>query len=951
MSIRSTSICGEETRGGVCVLIKHDLYQKVINRTCMKDQVWLSFSHFPVYLFGMVYIAPHDSPYYDPFAFAKIQEQVVTHGAQTLIIGDLNARIPNLSKLDDPSMELHYRQNPDTGANAHGRELLNFCVSHKLHPLNCLTLKTLVFDGGLTYKQGQNWKSQLDWVICSKNCLESVEQFLIQSDINFPSDHAPITVVVKCELSAKTVLERATLLNEDPADINHSRIKPMRFHQIDIPKFLMSLPSSELRFPSTDNDVSRLCEQITHEFVLACKSAKTKIKRSRQRSPSNSTERWANLLQTKDPKQIWKSINWSGKYKCPDSVSSAPNDESFAKHFEDLLNPIRNTQPLSVPSTDVYMPIMDDPISTSEVDDALRRLQASKAAGPDSLPPGILKHLPDDWIVLITLLFNLVFLGQYPTEWCFARLFTIYKKGDPMLPSNYRGISILNALCKVYDSILNRRLTRWFKPQPEQAGAQEGRGCIEQILCLRLLIDYARKSKKTLYIAFIDFTKAYDRVNRQTLLELLKQRGCGKNFLHAIANTLRRTSNIIGNARFDASAGVRQGGSCSCSLFTLYVDEIIRRINQHGNDDFLESMHCLMLMDDTAVLATSRNAMEQKLNLLWNSTCEIDMRIHPGKSQYIVINSSDEMAFHLGDITIEHTGSYTYLGTPISNKPMKQQIVDHLASKQNHTRKFLSFLSKNYDAPFSVKKTVWESAMMSAILYSAETWLADNLSEARAPYLSTAKALLGVRTQTASDLIYLEMGIPTVEALIKKRQCDFLRKMMISPSYPSSPLKFAIDLACTNRTPMGSYIMNLRTLNSDPVNQCMILLKQKVQAIATSRYTTYISINPELTVHPIYTTPLFLPEIHRIALTRLRLSSHHLRIETGRWSRTPREQRLCVCQENIQTEEHVLLHCERTQPIRNLYPEMNARTVSTLMEFRPETLLCKFVAKVLQCFQ
>ena len=55
----------------------------------------------------------------------------------------------------------------------------------------------------------------------------------------------------------------------------------------------------------------------------------------------------------------------------------------------------------------------------------------------------------------------------------------IFKKGMRSVASNYRGISILAALCKVYDGVLNQRFTLWFKPDVEQAGAQHGRGCPE----------------------------------------------------------------------------------------------------------------------------------------------------------------------------------------------------------------------------------------------------------------------------------------------------------------------------------------------------------------------------------------------------------------------------------------------------------------------------------------
>ena len=107
-------------------------------------------------------------------------------------------------------------------------------------------------------------------------------------------------------------------------------------------------------------------------------------------------------------------------------------------------------------------------------------------------------------------------------------MFTIFKKGSLDDVNNYRGISIQGALTKIYESVLNNRFTSWFRPDDEQAGGCAGRGCAEQLFILRLLIEYARKTKQTLYIAYIDYVKAYDKVNRGILLQKLADHGCGK---------------------------------------------------------------------------------------------------------------------------------------------------------------------------------------------------------------------------------------------------------------------------------------------------------------------------------------------------------------------------------------------------------------------------------------
>ena len=155
-----------------------------------------------------------------------------------------------------------------------------------------------------------------------------------------------------------------------------------------------------------------------------------------------------------------------------------------------------------------HMPILDNDITTWEVESQVKRLKSNKAAGCDCLPPVMLKLLDDSWIVLLTYVFNLVFAGVYPIAWNLVKVFNIFKKGLLWNPENYRGISIMPAIGKLYDMILADRFVKWYKPLPEQSVLQSGRGCEEQILTLRLIIDVARKAGYVLYIAFVDYVKA-----------------------------------------------------------------------------------------------------------------------------------------------------------------------------------------------------------------------------------------------------------------------------------------------------------------------------------------------------------------------------------------------------------------------------------------------------------
>ena len=85
------------------------------------------------------------------------------------------------------------------------------------------------------------------------------------------------------------------------------------------------------------------------------------------------------------------------------------------------------------------------------------------------------------------------------------------------------------------------RLFKWCKFDKCEDGGQPGRSCIEQIMTLKLSIDCAMESKSKLYVLFIDFSKAYDRVDRRKMIDFLKEMGCGRAMLLVIIMLYRCT--------------------------------------------------------------------------------------------------------------------------------------------------------------------------------------------------------------------------------------------------------------------------------------------------------------------------------------------------------------------------------------------------------------------------
>ena len=181
--------------------------------------------------------------------------------------------------------------------------------------------------------------------------------------------------------------------------------------------------------------------------------------------------------------------------------------------------------------------------------------------------------------------------------------------------------------------------------------------------------------------------------------------------LNIIAASLMHTKSLLNCAEMDTSVGVRQGGSSSCFLFTMFVNPLIQALKRSVPDGFLQNVHVLLLMDDTAIFATSREKLIAKMQILECYCSEYGMVINEGKTQFLTVNCEEEAPIQLGSLTITPTKSYTYLGSPVMDCSIHLQVKEHMARKQTHCRKFVSFLARNYDAPFYVKRNVWQAAL------------------------------------------------------------------------------------------------------------------------------------------------------------------------------------------------------------------------------------------------
>ena len=171
-----------------------------------------------------------------------------------------------------------------------------------------------------------------------------------------------------------------------------------------------------------------------------------------------------------------------------------------------------------------------------------------KSAGTDSIINEVLKAIAEEILSALNKLFNLIYNSvQYPSNWRQALIVPIFKKkGDQDDPNCYRGIALISSFAKLFNNILNERLTNFLKKNKVisefQIGFSKKARIADHMFVLRHLIDsHVKQNRKQISAAFIDFEKAFDTVWRDALLYKLLKAGIHGRMFNMIKSMYEET--------------------------------------------------------------------------------------------------------------------------------------------------------------------------------------------------------------------------------------------------------------------------------------------------------------------------------------------------------------------------------------------------------------------------
>ena len=318
----------------------------------------------------------------------------------------------------------------------------------------------------------------------------------------------------------------------------------------------------------------------------------------------------------------------------------------------------------------------------------IKSLKNNKSPGIDGICNEFFKYSVHILLPYYVKLFNCILKsGNFPTCWCKSVIKPLHKSGDVNDPNNFRGISLLSALGKVFTGIINKKLNTWAEKSKEyfeeQAGFRKNRSTIDHIfVAYGLAQKYLCKQGGRYYVFYIDFSKAFDRVSHILLFHRLLNIGIHGDIYKLLRSLYSKIMACIQTDQgltnfFQCQVGTMQGCMLSPFLFVMFLNQYIhlcQELNCQGiyvNEDF-PNVSLLMYADDMIHCSDTVGRLQHQINSLSKFCSLSGMKLNLAKSKIMIFRNGGILKhnenWYFQEQKIETTSYYKYLGLIFSSR-------------------------------------------------------------------------------------------------------------------------------------------------------------------------------------------------------------------------------------------------------------------------------------------
>ena len=708
----------------------------------------------------------------------------------------------------------------------------------------------------------------------------------------------------------------------------------------------------------------------------------------------------------KNAKEYWKLLK--------NSISQPKSKNISIIDFEDYFKAVNNPDdPFFQPDEDILhfnerflnsetqimFEELNGIITVEEIQRSINQLKNGRSGGPDKFLNEFFIHGAVALLPYLYSLFNKIFqLGYFPESWSEGYIVPLHKKGKLDDVNNFRGITLLSIMGKLFSRILNNRLTEWAEEYyvyiEAQAGFRECMGTVDNLFVLHGLISHTLNKNEKLFCAFVDFTKAFDYVVRDILWYKLIKLGVRGNMLNVIMSMYKHIKSRVKldcniSMGFNCELGVRQGECLSPFLFAMYLNDLEDEFYLKGStgiDIGMLKLFLLLYADDIIIFANTAQELQINLDILSEYCTRNRLVVNTGKTKIMIFRRGGilprDLKFYYNEIELAIVNKFSYLGIVFSTGGSFSVCQETLAGQGMKAIFKLNRLLYNFTNITPKHRIELFDKLVTPILnYGCEVWGFCQAKQIERTHMMFCKQLLGVKTSTQNDFIYGEFGRTDYYSRRLYRIIKYWFKIIHADNRKNVKLIYNLMLYdITERPHVKNWVSLVKNLLSNlgffhvwvaqGVGDEKIFLsifRQRVSDHFIQNWQQRLNESSRASFYRHICVFQFQPYLEKVvhkkfrnAISKLRLSSHRLHIESGRWNRphpTPRENRLCSTCNTLEDEFHFIFECtlyndERQFLIKPYYRRRYSMfKLIELFQSSNKNILSKLGNYIYKCFE
>ena len=458
-----------------------------------------------------------------------------------------------------------------------------------------------------------------------------------------------------------------------------------------------------------------------------------------------------------DGKKLWKHIRNLLPKDSSEKISSLKGDQNeiltenkdMANRFNTFFSTVGSklaSKFTSVRSDQINIPINENLfsfnlVSPETVSKIISNLDNNKAVGMDGVSVKILKSGSPLLSQILSFLFNKsLIIGKVPQIWKTKRVSPLFKDGDPNVCNNYRPISILPVIMKVFEKIVNHQICQFIENNNLitnfQSGFRKKHSTDTAVLEVTDFILNELDKGRHVGAVLIDFKKAFDTIDHLILLKKLFCLGFRDTSFDWIQSYLSdrkqfcKVGDSLSDPTFEECYGVPQGSVLGPLFFLIFINDLQGVISSYYH----------LYADDTIIIESSDNtnslkmSLEDQLNRIDQWLTKNKLTINTSKTKSIFFGSkarlntyySENLTISYGETPLETVTLAKYLGVIFDDKLSWKEHVASIKSKAYHKLYKLKYIS-DFLTPFA-KQLLIKSLVFPYLNYCSSSWNHLNVS-------------------------------------------------------------------------------------------------------------------------------------------------------------------------------------------------------------------------------